>query len=238
MERLLARYKADGANFLDGNPKELLSGLHYLGECGRPIYAWTCRPASSVRRSKRRRTCRISPPPFPEVGLDQAKNRGRAVDLGGRRGDQGVGRCRKSQRLSRASAQATLDASATFVPRTLANCRGRGSSGRERLVRRSDHPSKRSRTRLAGLPVALERENGAGVWPDSREAELPGYRAITPRSGEAGRQFRQISKVDAALQALHPDLWLPSQPVNGQNANLYDNDWKKILDGNRRMLLP
>lgn len=34
MERLLARYEADGANFLDGIPKELLPGLHYLGDFG------------------------------------------------------------------------------------------------------------------------------------------------------------------------------------------------------------
>ncbi|MCI0457693.1 MAG: MBL fold metallo-hydrolase [Gemmataceae bacterium] len=34
MEQLLARYETDGANFLDGIPKELLSGLHYLGDFG------------------------------------------------------------------------------------------------------------------------------------------------------------------------------------------------------------
>ena len=31
---LLERRKADGANFLDGNPKELLPGLRYLGDAG------------------------------------------------------------------------------------------------------------------------------------------------------------------------------------------------------------
>src|SRR4051794_5412011 len=32
MQRLLARYQADGANFLDGNPKRLLPDLYYLGD--------------------------------------------------------------------------------------------------------------------------------------------------------------------------------------------------------------
>ena len=32
---MLARFKEDGANFLDGEPKELLPGLHYLGDVGR-----------------------------------------------------------------------------------------------------------------------------------------------------------------------------------------------------------
>src|SRR5262249_50751257 len=34
MEQLLARRAADGANFLDGNPRPLLPGLHYLGDVG------------------------------------------------------------------------------------------------------------------------------------------------------------------------------------------------------------
>ncbi len=32
METLLSRYEADGANFLDGTPKQLLPGLYYLGD--------------------------------------------------------------------------------------------------------------------------------------------------------------------------------------------------------------
>src|SRR5262249_61299204 len=34
MEKLLARYQSDGEGFLDGHPKELLPGLHYLGHVG------------------------------------------------------------------------------------------------------------------------------------------------------------------------------------------------------------
>ena len=32
-----------------------------------------------------------------------------------------------------------------------------------------------------------------------------------------------------------PDLWLPAFPVDGQNANLYDNEWQAILDVNYRV---
>ena len=32
METLLARFEADGADFLDGNPKKLLPDLYYLGD--------------------------------------------------------------------------------------------------------------------------------------------------------------------------------------------------------------
>ena len=35
-----------------------------------------------------------------------------------------------------------------------------------------------------------------------------------------------------ALDALKPDLWLPASPSNGQNANLYANEWKDTLEKN------
>ena len=30
-------------------------------------------------------------------------------------------------------------------------------------------------------------------------------------------------------------LWLPGVPVHGQNANLYDDDWVKVLTRNRQL---
>src|SRR5207247_3572735 len=43
LEQLLARYQEDGANFLDGEPKELLPGLHYLGDHhGLAVYCLDC----------------------------------------------------------------------------------------------------------------------------------------------------------------------------------------------------
>jgi metallo-beta-lactamase class B len=48
MEGLLAHYQADGANFLDGTPKELLPGLHYLGDLGpSAVYCLTSASAST-----------------------------------------------------------------------------------------------------------------------------------------------------------------------------------------------
>jgi hypothetical protein len=38
------------------------------------------------------------------------------------------------------------------------------------------------------------------------------------------------------LQDLSPDLWLPATPVEGQNANLYEGDWKEILSDNRELV--
>jgi hypothetical protein len=34
---------------------------------------------------------------------------------------------------------------------------------------------------------------------------------------------------------VNPDLWLPAVPIHGQNANLYDQDWAKVVAQNLRM---
>lgn len=36
----------------------------------------------------------------------------------------------------------------------------------------------------------------------------------------------------ARLQELSPDLWLPTTPSEGQNANLYEGDWKEVIADN------
>jgi hypothetical protein len=38
------------------------------------------------------------------------------------------------------------------------------------------------------------------------------------------------------LERIKPDLSVPALPVFGQNANLYDDDWKKVLAQNRAVL--
>ena len=38
------------------------------------------------------------------------------------------------------------------------------------------------------------------------------------------------------LEQLQPDIWLPNRPVNGQNANLYDDQWRKVLERNRNAI--
>ena len=40
------------------------------------------------------------------------------------------------------------------------------------------------------------------------------------------------------LAKLQPDIWLPAMPLVGQNANLYDDQWRRIIDDNRRQMQP
>jgi hypothetical protein len=46
--------------------------------------------------------------------------------------------------------------------------------------------------------------------------------------GDVRSYFTSITR----LQKLHPDLWLPTVPVDGQNANLYDKDWERTIEDN------
>lgn len=38
------------------------------------------------------------------------------------------------------------------------------------------------------------------------------------------------------LRDVKPDIWLPAKPMSGQNANLYDDQWNRIIDENREQV--
>src|SRR5439155_23195063 len=38
------------------------------------------------------------------------------------------------------------------------------------------------------------------------------------------------------LADVKPDVWLPAVPADGQNANLYDGDWKDVIGSNRKLI--
>lgn len=38
------------------------------------------------------------------------------------------------------------------------------------------------------------------------------------------------------LEQLKPDIWLPSMPLTGQNANLYDESWERTIAANRNIV--
>jgi hypothetical protein len=48
-------------------------------------------------------------------------------------------------------------------------------------------------------------------------------------SPDAAEQYRTAMR---QLAELAPDLWLPALPVFGQNANLYDEQWRTLIEQN------
>ena len=57
-------------------------------------------------------------------------------------------------------------------------------------------------------------------------------RSANAMLGDAAVDAEYLRALDR-LAEVTPDLWLPAVPVHGQNANLYDRDWDKVLEQNR-----
>jgi hypothetical protein len=63
----------------------------------------------------------------------------------------------------------------------------------------------------------------------------------TPTAEQLLQDVAGEGSIDKYLDSLDrlakakPDLWLPAVPVHGQNANLYDDDWEKVLVQNRHV---
>ena len=63
---------------------------------------------------------------------------------------------------------------------------------------------------------------------------------VTPQSvaglaadiGESKADWQDYQDSLAVLRGIRPDLWLPATPMDGQNANLYGDEWEAVIDGN------
>ncbi|MHB1426712.1 MAG: MBL fold metallo-hydrolase [Gemmataceae bacterium] len=238
MERLLARYQADGANFLDGNPKELLPGLHYLGDCGRPVYCldsagrlflFDAPGGGDLVEFLRLR--------FEKLGWGKRKIAAVLLTSADDGAIEGLAALVEAHDCSVLAPKAALDAIHRICPAgtRIAAESSLGASGwfdGQAIVLGG-----RGRAPLA----YLLHWKGKTVLVSGRIPVKPSYFTLEQLRLDMEKLDGSLEPYRLALerlQSLRPDLWLPAMAVNGQNANLYDNDWKKILDGNRRVLLP
>lgn len=54
--------------------------------------------------------------------------------------------------------------------------------------------------------------------------------------GEPGGNATTLAAALNDLRKVRPDIWLPATIVNDQNANLYDDEWEKLIDRNRELI--
>jgi glyoxylase-like metal-dependent hydrolase (beta-lactamase superfamily II) len=234
--QLLARYEADGAAFLDGNPKELLPGLRYLGDCGgAPVYC--------LATSK-------------ELFLFDAPGGAGLVEFLARRfGELGwKGRKPGAVLLTSADGEATAGLEALVRD---SGCRVVAPKAGLDDVRRLCP---------AGTRVLTEDEPGKGGWFDVRAIPLGGrgrapvayevrwagktvlvsgripvkltnataerlLKELTAPGGSAEKYRDALGR----LAEVAPDLWLTAVPVHGQNAFVYDDEWVSLLAQHRRL---
>jgi hypothetical protein len=236
MERALARYETDGASFLDGTPRQLLPGLRYLGDCeGRAVYA-VAAPAGVVVFDAPGGPALVG---FLEKHLKEAGWDGRKLI---------------AVLLTSADEEATSGLPA-LVKRY----------GCQVVAARSGHEAIRARCPggmalvaaedigkqgwFEVRPIVLQGRGLAPVAYELRWADrivlvsgripikmsLPeGERLVSDVAGSAGSIEGYRQSLDR-LARVRPALWLPAVPVYGQNANLYDDEWDKVLSKNRQV---
>jgi len=233
MVTLVGRYEADGADFLDGMPKQLLPDLYYLGDFrGAAVYGFFASSKffvvdapggaglveflnASLRRLGRE-------PVAPTAVLLTACGAGETAGL-----KELVEKCH-TQVV--ASAEGLESLKASYPAGTIV-------LSADELPGKSWFPVK---------PIPL---GGRGSAPVGYQVEWAGKTVlfsgripvkINQKSGQALIADLANSRDDLRdyfaslnrLLPLKPDLWLPATPIDDQNANLYDTDWPRAITEN------
>jgi len=239
LRQLVARYDVDGASFLDGTPRELLAGLHYFGNLG---------SAAVYCLSTPKRLVLFDAPGGPAL-VEFLKERFQKKGWTGR----------KVSAILLTSGDDERIAGLAAITREM-GCPVLGSKAALVQVRRLCPPGAELLTEAdlarTGLPDATAIPlAGRGVGPLAYQFRWAGKTVLVsgaiPVKLSGPALERLCAEVDcrgtgaaayiqslARLADVRPDLWLPAEPIQGQNANQYDNDWEKVLQQNRRVLEP
>jgi glyoxylase-like metal-dependent hydrolase (beta-lactamase superfamily II) len=235
MRRLVEHYEADGANFLDGHPKQLLPGLYYLGDFqGSAIYGFfadsnffVVNAPGGTGLSEFLKTR------LKELGRQPVEPTAILLTACGDRETAGLAELvQHSRALVVASSAGIADIKKLCPPETI-------------VVSADELPQKN------WFPVTPLPLGGRGTAPIAYLIKLADKNVLfagnIPADSDANplnellkdlAQSRQNALAyNAAVQRLaklNPDLWLPVVPYHGRNANVYGNEWEAILEKNRQ----
>ena len=238
METLLARYQADGADFLDVNPKMLLPDLYYLGDRGgSAVYGFFSGPrfflvdapggpglvAFVNERLRQLDRKPVTPTAVlltacgaeETAGLAELLREWRPVVVAAA---SGVPRLRQSSPAGTEIIAATDLASRGWFPVSPVPVAGRGVSP---VAYRLTWSGK-SVFFSGRIPVKISQNAGERLIAD-----------LTHPPGDIRGYFTTMTQLHDGPR---PDLWLPAAPTHGQNANLYDGQWVLEIENNLRVL--
>jgi metallo-beta-lactamase class B len=232
MNELLRRYEADGADFLDGEPKVLAPGVDYLGDDrGSALYAVASDDGlvlvdapggpglAEVVAARLRRLGETLRPtavlltscdPDATAGLEDLWGRFRPRVFAPAAGIEAV-----KKRLPSGADVRPADtlAKATGLDVTTLALKGRGVAPTAYLLRR------------AGAAVLI---SGRIPIKPSHDAATALFEDFLGGRGDVNEYLTSLND----LAEFEPALWLPAVSVDGQNANLYDRDWSRLLSDN------
>ena len=233
LETLLARYKTDGADFLDGEPKALLPDLYYLGDFrGAAVYGFFASSAFYLIDAPggpgladfvdgRLRALGVKPAPPSAVLLTSAGPEATAglAEI--------LGKYRSKVVASPAAVNALKAAcppETEFVPADELGGKGWFAVSYRPVGGRGLGPAAYQLTwggkivlASGRIPVKVDQQSGTTLFADflNDRGDVRGYLESVARLGTP-----------------KPDLWLPAVPAGGQNANLYDGQWEQVLAEN------
>ncbi len=235
METLVARFEADGLDFLDGNPKRLLPDLYYLGDFnGAAVYGFFAESkfflvdAPGGRGLKKFVKARLEqlgrkPPDLTAVlltsctaeataGLGDLLERGSALVVGSSSGlDFIKKRCPVGTKIVAAEELARRG----WFNVTPISLSGRGLAPLAYVVS------------LAGKTVLFSGRVPIRVTDQTWNELLPEISGLRETAADYLNSVNRLGNV-------RPDLWLPAVATDGWNANLYAGDWDDIIARNYR----
>jgi glyoxylase-like metal-dependent hydrolase (beta-lactamase superfamily II) len=231
LEELVEHYETDGADFLDGEPKELLPGLHYLGDIdGRAVY--------------------VLATPSHLLLFDAPGGASLPEWLDSRMLRLGLGSHPLTAVLLTSCDHEATSGLAGLVQRT--NCQVVSSEAGVEVLRNLGVPETKwlsvESLRAAGwidvttLPLADIRP-GAMAYIIQWCGKTVLISGRMPVQGSSPADFESLKQalagqpdgINAYRESLYrllevkPNLWLPAKPFHGDNANLYLEKWNEIL---------
>ncbi|MCS7468984.1 MBL fold metallo-hydrolase [Stieleria sp. ICT_E10.1] len=242
LQAIADRHQRDGADFLDGSPKQIEPGLYYLGDLeGTAVYAllreeqlfvvnapggeglvkflMTRLASLGVPQTTPAAILLTSDLPEPHSGLTSvAKStvvfapRSVADSL---RADGHV-----VNTPTETDAAISLPVEVTELPIGL--CYSYSTGGKTVLL-----------TPAAPRNVSLVWKNRLNGHKTMGDLQPQMSDLITELNAAADRVVNYRKTLET-LSRFEPDVWLPSLPLTDQNANLYDDDWQDTLENNLR----
>jgi glyoxylase-like metal-dependent hydrolase (beta-lactamase superfamily II) len=235
METLLGRYEADGRDFLDGNPKTLLPGLYYFGDFkGTAVYGLVAGSkfividapgGSGLVEFLKARQKQLGLPtadpaavlltscnPNETAGLSALVEQSHCQVVAPKAGLQAV-----KELCPPGTTVLTMDelVKADWFKVTPIPLRGRGVAPVAYVV-----PWAGKTVLFSGrIPILFDQASMDGLSSDLSQSRATAMDYLV-----------SINK----LEGLKPDLWLPAVASDDQNANLYDDGWKYVIENNYR----
>jgi len=236
METLLARYQADGALFLDGNPRPLLPGLYYLGDFqGVAVYGFFVSSKFFLVNA-----------PGGRGLVDFVNDRLRSLGL--QPAVPATVLLTSGPAAEAAGLKRLVEECHTQVVVASAWCRRiKETCGAGTVVLPADELPDQGWFNVTPIPLL-----GPGPAPIAYRVEWAGKTVLftdrVPAQAKDETQAELFSEVSQSREAtmdylvsinrvsdLKPDLWLPAVAVDCQNANLYDSDWYDVMSSNYRL---